>query len=284
MASVVPGWESTEWKGGRVKFVLMLAGGLLACIVGFVMAFGSDGEDRVPGVGVLAFGIALASAAPAFRTWARRGEVAGEAVARAGSVEAAIVFPYSRTKALALAVGATAFALASAAIAFGAEAFADDPADSTWLYRVVGAVGTVVFGAMAALWIRSLRRRPSVSITRSGIQIDAGGNRTFVPWEIVADVRAFEIGAHTGGGRATEPLIGIDVSARERVEAPAWARLLMPLNRRFGGDISIAVRTLDVDPSLLYWTLRRYFADPPARAAIGTSESIEMAQTSRGPT
>lgn len=284
MASVVPGWESTEWKGGRVKFVLMLAGGLLACIVGFVMAFGSDGGDRVPGVGVLAFGIALASAAPAFRTWARRGEVAGEAVARAGSVEAAIVFPYSLTKALALAVGATAFALASAAIAFGAEAFADDPADSTWLYRVVGAVGSVVFGAMAALWTRSLRRRPSVSITRSGIQIDVGGNRTFVPWEIVADVRAFEIGAHTGGGRATEPLIGIDVSERERVEAPAWARLLMPLNRRFGGDISIAVRTLDVDPALLYWTLRRYVADPPARAAIGTSASIEMAQTSRGPT
>ena len=55
-------------------------------------------------------------------------------------------------------------------------------------------------------------------------------------------------------------------------------RLLLPLNRRLAADITLPVRTLDIDPSLLYEALRYYHQHPSARDELNTPAGLARIQ------
>ena len=88
--------------------------------------------------------------------------------------------------------------------------------------------------------------------------IAAGGARTVVPWEAIQQVRATEVTTYVRGVRISEPLVGIDVSDPQAIQTGQLERLLLPLNRRLAADITLPIRTLDIDPALLYAALRYY--------------------------
>jgi hypothetical protein len=46
--------------------------------------------------------------------------------------------------------------------------------------------------------------------------------------------------------------------------------LLLVLNRRLAADVSLPIRTLDIDPRLLCQALRYYHQHPEARAELAT--------------
>jgi hypothetical protein len=50
------------------------------------------------------------------------------------------------------------------------------------------------------------------------------------------------------------------------------------LNRRLGADISLPVRTLDIDPPLLYQTLRYDHQHPKARVELATQAGLARVQ------
>jgi hypothetical protein len=66
------------------------------------------------------------------------------------------------------------------------------------------------------------------------------------------------------GIRVSEPLLGIDLSDPEAVQTGPLQRLLLPLNHRLAADISLSIRTLDIDPPLLNEALRYYHQHPRA--------------------
>jgi hypothetical protein len=50
------------------------------------------------------------------------------------------------------------------------------------------------------------------------------------------------------------------------------------LNRRLAADITLPVRTLDIDPPLLYAALCHYHQHPQARAELATPEGLARVQ------
>jgi hypothetical protein len=87
-------------------------------------------------------------------------------------------------------------------------------------------------------------------------------------------VRATEVTTYARGLRVSEPLVGIDVSDPQAIQTGPLERLLLPLNRRLAADITLPIRTLDIDPPLLYEALRYYHRHPPARAELATRDGL----------
>jgi hypothetical protein len=63
-----------------------------------------------------------------------------------------------------------------------------------------------------------------------------------------------------------------------RIQTGALERLLMPLNRRLAADITLPIRTLDIDPPLLYEALRYYHQHPQAWAELATQDGLARMQ------
>ena len=55
-------------------------------------------------------------------------------------------------------------------------------------------------------------------------------------------------------------------------------RLLLPLNRRLAADITLPIRTLDIDPPLLYEAPRYYHQHPQARGELATQDGLAPVQ------
>jgi hypothetical protein len=99
-----------------------------------------------------------------------------------------------------------------------------------------------------------------------------------VPWEAIQQVRATEVTSYVRGVAVREPLVGIDLSDPQAIQTGPLERLLLPLNRRLGADISLPIRTLGIDPRLLYQALRYYHQHPEARAELATEAGLARVQ------
>jgi hypothetical protein len=99
-----------------------------------------------------------------------------------------------------------------------------------------------------------------------------------VPWEAIQQVQATEMTTHVRGVSVREPLVGIDVSDPQAIQTGPLERLLLPLNRRLAADVSLPVRTLDIDPPVLYQALRYYHQHPQARAELATQAGLARVQ------
>jgi hypothetical protein len=53
------------------------------------------------------------------------------------------------------------------------------------------------------------------------------------------------------------------------------------LSRRLAADLSLPIRTLDIDPPLLYQALRYYHQHPRARAELATQAGVARVQHGR---
>src|SRR4029450_11992126 len=185
--------------------------------------------------------------------------------------ERGVMVPYSGLRTGVLLVATACLALAMAGFVVFAGAFTDDPGESPWPVRLVGVVGVVFFGVGGFMVARrGWGRRWRGLLTPSAVVIAIGGARTVVPWAAIQQVRATEVTTYARGVRISEPLVGIDLSDPQAIQTGPLERLLLPLNRRLGADISLPIRTLGIDPRLLYQALRYYHQPPEARAELAT--------------
>jgi hypothetical protein len=272
------GW-TRPFAGGWGQFAFMVVIGGLLSVGGLVMALSSRGAERGAGAAIALFFFACLLAAPLFAPGRRGGPLRLETVRLGGRQERGILVPYSGLR-MAIVLGATAcLALASLGFIVFADAFADDPGESPWPVRLVGAVGTVFFGVGGFIaarrgWGRNWR----LLLTPSAVVIAMGDARTLVPWEAIQQVRATEVTTHVRGVAVTEPLVGIDLSDPQAIQSGPLERLLLPLNRRLAADITLPVRTLDIDPALLLEALRYYHQHPQARAELATQDGLARLQ------
>jgi hypothetical protein len=125
---------------------------------------------------------------------------------------------------------------------------------------------------------RGWGRRWRVLLTPSAVVIVMGGARTVVPWAAIQQVRATEVTTYARGVRISEPLVGIDLSDPQAIQTGPLERLLLPLNRRLAADITLPIRTLDIDPPLLYEALCYYHRHPQARAELATQDGLARVQ------
>lgn len=243
------------------------------------MALSSGGAERGAGAAVALFFFACLLTAPLFAPGQRGGPLRLETVRMGDRHERGILVPYSGLR-MAMVLGATAcLALASLGFVVFADAFADDPGESPWPVRLVGAVGTMFFGVGGLVaarrgWGRNWR----LLLTPSAVVIAMAGARTVVPWEAIQQVQATEVTTHVRGVAVSEPLVGIDLSDLEAISTGPLERLLLPLNRRLAADITLPIRTLDIDPALLYEALRYYHQHPQDRAELATEDGLARVQ------
>jgi hypothetical protein len=271
------GWRRPFAGWGQVAFMLV-SGGLLSA-GGLVLALTGQGADRGAGATIALFFLACLLAAPLIAPGRRRGRLRLEMVRLGDRQERGILVPYSGWR-TALLLGVIAcLALAMLGFVVFADAFADDPGQSPWPMRLLGAVGVVFFGLGGLVFAyRGRDRRWRVLLTPSAVVIAAGAARTVVSWEAIQQVRATGVTTRVRGIAVREPLVGIDLSDPQAIQTGPLERLLLPLSRRLGADISLPIRTLDIDPPLLYQALRYYHQHPQARAELATPDGLARVQ------
>ena len=271
------GW-TRPFAGGWGEFAFMVVIGGLLSAGGLVMALSSRGAERGAGAAIALFFFACLLVAPLFAPWRRSGPLRLETVRLGGRHERGILVPYSGLR-MAIVLGATTcLALSMLGFVVFANALAD-PGESPWPVRLVGAVGVVFFGGGGLIAARrGWGRRWRLLLTPSAVVIAMGGARTVVPWEAIQQVRASEVTTHVRGVAVSEPLVGIDLSDPEAISTGPLERLLLPLNRRLAADITLPIRTLDIDPALLLEALRYYHQHPRARAELATQGGLARLQ------
>jgi len=264
------GW-TRGFAGGWGQFAFMLIAGVLLTAGGLALALTGQGAERGVGASIALFFLACALTAALAWPGRRDGRLRLETVRLGDRHERGVLVPYAGWR-TAVQLGAIAcLALACLGYVVFADAFADDPGESPWPVRLVGAVGVVFFGVGGFLFAsRGWGRRWRVLLTPSAVVSAAGSSRTVVPWAAIQQVRATEVTTHVRGIAVREPLVGIDVSDPQAIQTDPLERLLLPVNRRFGADISLPIRTLDIDPRLLHQALRYYHQHPQARAELAT--------------
>lgn len=271
-----PAWKRVLAGWGEFAFMLV-AGGLLSA-GGVVMALTGRGAERGAGATIALFFLACFVVAPLFAPGPRRGRLRLETLRVGDRNERGILVPYSGWRTAVLLGGIACLALAMLGFVVFADAFAD-PGESPWPVRLVGVVGLVFFGVGGLLFARrGWGRRWRLLLTPSAVIIAAGGARTMVPWEAIQQVQATQVTTHVRGVRVREPLIGLDVSDLDAIQTGRLERLLLPLSRRLGADLALPIRTLDIDPPLLYQALRYYHQHPQARAELATPEGLARVQ------
>jgi hypothetical protein len=272
------GWKR-PFAGGWGSFAFMLVFGGLLSAGGLVMALTGRGAERGTGATIALFFLACCLAAPLFAPGRRHGRMRLETLRLGERQERGIVVPYSRLRTGMVLAVAALMTLASLGFVVFAGAFAGDPGESPWPARVIGAVGAVFFGLGVCMGARrGWGRRWRVLLTPSAIVVAVGDARTVVPWEAIQEVRATEVTTYVRGVRVREPLVGIDVSDPAAIQTGPLERLLLPLNHRLGADVSLPIRTLDIDPPLLYQALRYYHQHPQARAELATQAGLSRVQ------
>jgi len=273
------GWTRPLSGWGQFAFMLVV-GGLLSA-GGLVMALTGQGAERGAGATIALFFFACFLMAPLFAPGRRRGRLRLETLRLGDRHERGIVVPYSGPRTAVLLGAIACLALAMLGFVVFADAFADS-GESLWPVRLVGAVGVVFFGLGGFIFARrGWGRRWRVLLTPSAVVIAAGGARTVVPWEAIQQVQATQVTTYVRGVPVGEPLIGIDVSDLEAIQTGPLERLLLPLNRRLAADLSLPIRTLDIDPPLLYQALRYYHQHPHARAELATQAGVARVQLGR---
>jgi hypothetical protein len=76
------------------------------------------------------------------------------------------------------------------------------------------------------------------------------------------------------GVAVSEPLVGIDLRDPQAISTGPLERRLLPVNRRLAADITLPIRTLDIDPTLLYEGLRYYHQHPEVRDELATQDGL----------
>jgi hypothetical protein len=270
------GWTRPFAGWGQFAFMLV-AGGLLSA-GGVVMALTGRGAERGAGATIALFFLACFVVAPLFAPGPRRCRLRLETLRVGDRNERGIVVPHSGWRTAVLLGGIACLALAMLGFVVFADAFAD-PGESPWPVRLVGVVGLVCFGVGGLMFARrGWGRRWRLLLTPSAVIIAAGGARTVVPWEAIQQVQATQVTTHVRGVGVREPLIGLDVSNLDAIQTGRLERLLLPLSRQLGADLALPIRTLDIDPPLLYQALRYYHQHPQARAELTTPEGLARVQ------
>src|SRR5215207_6501305 len=269
-----PGWTRSS-TGGWGQFVLLVSISGLLSVGGLVLALTGQGADRGAGATTALFFLACLLVAPLVAPGRRRGQLRLETLRVGNRHERGVVVPYSGLRTGVLLVATACLALAMVGFVVFAGAFADDPGESPWPVRLVGVVGVVFFGVGGFMVARrGWGRRWRVLLTPSAVVIVMGGARTVVPWAAIQQVRATEVTTYARGVRISEPLVGIDLSDPEAIQTGPLERLLLPLNRHLAADITLPVRTLDLDPALLLEALRYYHQHPQARDELATQAGL----------
>jgi hypothetical protein len=267
------GWTRPIAGWGQVAF-LVVVGGLLS-VGGLVMAVTGRGAERGAGASIALFFFACLLTAPLFAPGRRRGRLRLETLRVGDRHERGVMVPYSGLRMVMVLVATACLAMATLGFVVFAGVFADDPGESPWPVRLVGVVGVVFFGVGGFMLARrGWGRRWRLLLSPSAVIIAAGGARTVVPWESIQQVRATEVTTYARGIRISEPLVGIDVSDLQAIRTGRLERLLLPLNRRLAADITLPIRTLDIDPALLYAALRYYHQHPEVRDELETQDGL----------
>ena len=124
---------------------MLIIGGLLSA-GGLVLALTGQGSDRGTGATIALFFLACLLTAPLFAPGRQGGRLRLETLQLGERHERGIVVPSSSSCTTVLLVATACLALSMLGFVVFADAFADEPGESPWPARLVGALGVAFFG------------------------------------------------------------------------------------------------------------------------------------------
>jgi hypothetical protein len=147
----------------------------------------------------------------------------------------------------------------------------------TDLPRLVWVLAAVLAGlAVVGLAVLAATRewRAYVALLPSGLYVPGPRQPTFVPWSAVTS--SFLLWSRT------EPFVTMSVSDPAAIRTSGAGRLLLSVNRPFGGDLHFPARILVTEPEFLAHTIDVYRSCPSRRQAIGTADELHRLRTEWG--
>jgi hypothetical protein len=258
------------WPDGWRRVQDAGAVGMVALVVVIAVALGDaaiEWRAGVPGAAVAVFGCGLVFAGLSVTNLPRRHRVAVPAAVDVGEgVVGAIGLPASASYPVGVVVAAGGLAVFCTGMALLAQGIG----------RVVAGSSALLIGVVVVT-LAALRGStgPRLLLSPNVVLLVAGKASWTVPWPAIAAVRAFDATAHGPAGSVRVPFVGLVVDPPEATRVgDGFARRMRAPVRKGDVDIYFPVRSLDVDPLLVYWTLRFYAAHPADRVELGDGRAL----------
>jgi hypothetical protein len=244
---------------------------VVALVVVIAVALGDaavEWRTGVPGAAVAVFGCGLVFAGFSLANLPRRHRVAVPAAVDVGDgVVGAIGLPASASYPIGVVLAAGGLAVFCTGMALLAQGLGR---------LVAGSSGLLI--ASVVLTLAALRGStgPRLLLSPTVVVLVAGKASWTIPWPAIAAVRAFDATARGPAGTVRVPFVGLVVDPPQATRVgDGFARRMRPPARKDDVDVYFPVRSLDVDPLLVYWTLRFYAAHPADRDELGDSRALQ---------
>lgn len=231
--------------------------------VGALMAATGEGGDRIWGLVCVAFfgGCGLVLLGP--RRASRPGVFVERAEHRGGRW--GLSLPLDRRRYVLRIAAAWMMAFAGLLMAVFAEELqaTSSRSQSPAVLRVIGVGVAATFGGFGALGIAYMRTTPRMLLLEEGIEFEAQGGRTFVPWDAITWVGVVSL--------YRNQMIGVTVDDRQRIETGPVSRSFLRFNRNVAGaDVTFPLDALVASPQVVVDAVRRFAGDPEERRRLGS--------------
>jgi len=260
----------------RLRDVALGLGGIVFALFALTILITGRGQDRIAGLAVLLFSIAVLLVPLSGRLAARA--AAGPGLGRVehdGALEPALVIPGSRTKLHVMRLACLCFAAAGVLMAIWPEALTSGTR-SPGTIRAGGIVCALLFGAVAVPSMLLARGPVRIELLPGGLRWQVAAPPSFAEWDAITAVCPFEIN--------NTWFLGVDARP-EGLHIPPRQRWLARANRSIAGaDASISLEAFPVEPERLAGAVAACVLDAERRREIGTDASLAWLEDGVPPT
>jgi hypothetical protein len=259
----------------RLRDVGLALGGVGFGLFGVVMLVTARGHDRISGLTVLVFALAILLVPLSGRLAARSGlRPRLERVERDGELQPALVIPGSRAKLRLMTLACLCFAGMGVLMAIWPDALSS----SRWspgAVRTGGILCALLFGVVGVSGMLLSRGPVRIELLPGGLRWQVGTAPSFAAWDAITGAGAYEI-------RNTW-FLGLQAEA-SGLYIPSRQRWLARANRAISGvDASVALEAFPVEPERLAEVVASCAQDAQRRSRIGTDASLAWLQEAAPP-
>jgi hypothetical protein len=250
----------------RLRDVGLAVGGAVFALVGLATLVWGRGQDRITGLALLFFSIAVLLV-PLSGRLAARSDVRPrlDRIEHDGALQPALVIPGSRRKLQLMLLAALCFGAMGTVMAIWPEALTSNTR-SPGSVRFIGIICALVFGAAAVPATLFTRGPVRIELLPTGLRWQVGAAPSFVRWDAITSVWPFAIN--------NSWYLGIDADA-DGLVMPPRQRWLARANRAIArADASIALEAFPIEPERLAEVVAACAADAQRRHEIGTDRSL----------
>lgn len=250
----------------RLRDVGLALGGAVFGLVGLALLVTGHGQDRISGLAIVLFAVAILLVPLSGRLAARSNlRPRLESVEHDGVAQRALVIPGSRTKLHLMVLASLCFGAMGVLMAIWPDAL-ESTRWSPGAVRIGGIACAAFFGGAGLVRLLIPRGPVRIELLSGGLRWQLGSAPSFATWDAINGVRVYEIHNSWFVGLEADPA-GLHIPPKQR-----W---LVRANRAFvGDDASVSLEPFPVEPEQLAEVIAACAMNEDRRREIGTDASL----------